>query len=170
MSNARASTIPAMRSTVAADDRKSTGTATTPSSRHPQSAITHSGRFSPQKTIRSPFAMPQARSRAAKPVAACAVRHRSHPHPEVSFIAQKLAAMMLPRVEESSERRRITDQTVSSRTAAAALYFTRSWNRPHLVESAIPVVESNHLPPQVTDVENASHTFCGLYRMANGLH
>ena len=33
----------AMRSTTFAEERKSTGTAITPSSRHPQSAMTHSG-------------------------------------------------------------------------------------------------------------------------------
>ena len=63
--SALALTIPEIRSTIAADDRKSRGTAITPSRMHPQSATTHSGLFSPQKSTRSPFAIPVSRRRDA---------------------------------------------------------------------------------------------------------
>ncbi len=69
MRRAFALTIAAMRSTTFAEERKSTGTAITPSSRHPQSATTHSGRFSLQKRTRSPWATPSARRRSAKATA-----------------------------------------------------------------------------------------------------
>ncbi len=72
ISSARALTMPAMRSTTVAEERKSIGTAMTPSRIAPQSATTHSGRFSPQKRMRSPFAMPASRSLCANATAAAA--------------------------------------------------------------------------------------------------
>ena len=71
--SARASTIAAIRSTTFADDRKSMGTAITPSSRQPHRATIHSGRFSHQNRTRSPRLMPAVRSCDAKPEAADAV-------------------------------------------------------------------------------------------------
>ncbi len=70
--SARALTIPAIRSTTLADERKSIGTATTPARIDPQRATTHSGRFSPHKRIRSPLEIPAARSFWANAVAAWA--------------------------------------------------------------------------------------------------
>ena len=98
-------TIAAMRSTTFAEERKSTGTAITPSSRHPQSAITHSGRFSLQKRTRSPRAMPSARRRSRK-------GDRQIPGGFVAFTHRETCRVATPDFEESRERGRIADHLI----------------------------------------------------------
>ncbi len=108
------STIPAMRSTRLAEERKSTGTAITPSSRHPQSATTHSGRFSPQKRMRSPRAIPAARRRSAKAAARAPAASYVRRLADSRLRTEKLAAIAPPDFEERRERRRIADHLIDS--------------------------------------------------------